>query len=90
LSCKTIRQFGQAKTSGLQLLQVVRVVVRPPLTGDPAVAQPDIDGLVICEGRDARALLRELEPYPGLKVNVVVQPGLERGAVRKGDDLSIV
>src|SRR5712692_3332306 len=45
------------------LLQVVDLVVGLALAGDPAVAEAKVDRLVIGQRRDARSLLRDLQPH---------------------------
>src|SRR5262249_10761453 len=75
-----------SRPAGRVPLQVVALAAGLALPGAPAVAQAAVDRLVVGQRRDARALLRDLQPHPGAHIDVPVQPGLELRDVAEGDD----
>ena len=75
-----------AGSAGDVLLQVVGLVETLALTGDPAVAEPDVDSLVGRQGRDPRTGLGELEPDARLMLAVLLEPGSEGVGVGEGED----
>ena len=79
-----------ARPAGDVLLEVPLVVEATSLPGDPAPAEPDVDGLVAGHRRDAGRDLGQLEPDPGLLGVVLGQPGVELVGVAERPDLGAV
>src|SRR5581483_9443142 len=72
-----------ARATRHEALEVVRLVEPLHLRVDPPVAERDLESLVVGDGRDAGALLRELEPDAVLVVLVLREPLRPRRACRK-------
>src|ERR1700730_4692922 len=75
-----------ARPARREALQPVLLVERALLAVDPAVAERHLERFGIGHAGSARALLRDLEPYPGREGVLLGQPGFPRARIGEADD----